>query len=587
MNAQTYSIAPRRAWLIVFALWTLAVAMSFVMVHGSLGQLNFNDPDDALRLMQVRDFLGGQSWFDVTQYRSNPPYGGPMHWSRLVDLPISVLILLFRPLVGAHMAEVIAVASVPALTLGGLYVVLFLSIRRLMGGRLAILTIALLSTALPILAQTSPLRIDHHAWQVVMIAIATGGLLMKDRRIGGIIAGLGMASGLHISSEGLPLAAWMGALFSLRFALEKAEWPRLIAYAAALCTGSAAFLLGTRGWQASLIPYCDAMSPVYLLPLAAVALTMLLCYSLLGDATPIRRLIVAGAAGVAGALTFLGNAGPCLKGPFETLDPLVYDFWYLNIKEGMPIWVQTPFVRALLLGSPVLGLAGYGLALHGETDKDRRKDWAMLTLMALGAFLVSLMVMRAMSAALLLALPGNAILFARLYKPIATMRLMPARVIATVSLAILTPTGLSVAAIALLDQKASSAKPATPILTADQIALLNTAPKGVILAPLDLGPMMLVHSHHTVVSTGHHRNAQVMSLVLHAFLASPQDARHYVLQTRADYVLVAPTLNESGNYEKRAPNGLGAQLLAGKVPPWLRRVPVPGMAMLTLYRVQK
>ena len=46
------------------------------------------------------DFLAGQSWFDVTQYRSNPPIGAPMHWSRLVDVPIAGLILLLAPFVG-------------------------------------------------------------------------------------------------------------------------------------------------------------------------------------------------------------------------------------------------------------------------------------------------------------------------------------------------------------------------------------------------------------------------------------------------------------------------------------------------------
>jgi len=43
--------------------------------------------DDAMRLVEVRDLLGGQSWFDLTQYRLAPPEGVRMHWSRLIDLP--------------------------------------------------------------------------------------------------------------------------------------------------------------------------------------------------------------------------------------------------------------------------------------------------------------------------------------------------------------------------------------------------------------------------------------------------------------------------------------------------------------------
>src|SRR5471030_1731840 len=51
--------------------------------------------DDAMRLTEVRDLLAGQSWFDLTQWRMNAPFGLPMHWSRLIDAPIASLILLF------------------------------------------------------------------------------------------------------------------------------------------------------------------------------------------------------------------------------------------------------------------------------------------------------------------------------------------------------------------------------------------------------------------------------------------------------------------------------------------------------------
>jgi len=52
--------------------------------------------DDAMRLAQVRDLLAGQSWYDLTQWRMNVPFGLPMHWSRLIDAPIAGLILIFR-----------------------------------------------------------------------------------------------------------------------------------------------------------------------------------------------------------------------------------------------------------------------------------------------------------------------------------------------------------------------------------------------------------------------------------------------------------------------------------------------------------
>jgi hypothetical protein len=33
-------------------------------------------------MMQVRALIKGQDWFDLRQYRLNPPFGADIHWSR-------------------------------------------------------------------------------------------------------------------------------------------------------------------------------------------------------------------------------------------------------------------------------------------------------------------------------------------------------------------------------------------------------------------------------------------------------------------------------------------------------------------------
>src|SRR2546423_9653800 len=45
--------------------------------------LTLADTDDAMRLAQLRDWLGGQSWFDLNQPRVAGGYES--HWSRLID----------------------------------------------------------------------------------------------------------------------------------------------------------------------------------------------------------------------------------------------------------------------------------------------------------------------------------------------------------------------------------------------------------------------------------------------------------------------------------------------------------------------
>ena len=93
------------------------------------------DTDDNMRIMQVRALLHGQGWYDLRNYRMNPPFGANIHWSRLVDLPIAGLILALRPFLGGAGAERWAVAIAPMLPYLLLLFSLALTARRLIGPR--------------------------------------------------------------------------------------------------------------------------------------------------------------------------------------------------------------------------------------------------------------------------------------------------------------------------------------------------------------------------------------------------------------------------------------------------------------------
>ena len=80
--------------------------------YGAIRIFALSDTDDNMRIMQVRGLLEGQGWYDLQQHRLA---GSNIHWSRLVDLPIVALKLIFTPLVGGRIAEQIAVAVAPLL----------------------------------------------------------------------------------------------------------------------------------------------------------------------------------------------------------------------------------------------------------------------------------------------------------------------------------------------------------------------------------------------------------------------------------------------------------------------------------------
>ncbi len=227
----------RNLWLLV-AGWLLAGVMLVLVSWQSISERQFPDPDDVMRLLQVRDWIGGQSWFDVTQHRLNPPQGVPMHWSRLVDIPIAAVILAVRPLVGQYSAETAALIAVPLLTLGIAMLLVQRVALNLMGSGTALLAALATPFSLGALKQMRPMRIDHHGWQIVLALVGTLAAMDSRPRRSGIIAGVAMAAWMNISIEGLPFAAAFGVLFGWQWLADSNATERLKCYLASLAASS-------------------------------------------------------------------------------------------------------------------------------------------------------------------------------------------------------------------------------------------------------------------------------------------------------------------------------------------------------------
>ena len=106
------------------------------------------DTDDNMRMMQVRGLLDGQGWYDLSQYRLNPPVGADIHWSRLVDLPIAGAEAAAHAASSAGaIAEQVAVAVAPLLPMLVAMAALAVTARRLIAPHAFALAIALLACA--------------------------------------------------------------------------------------------------------------------------------------------------------------------------------------------------------------------------------------------------------------------------------------------------------------------------------------------------------------------------------------------------------------------------------------------------------
>ena len=77
----------------------LFIAADLIIKNWTATGLTLSDTDDAMRLVQMRDFLAGQGWFDLREPRLGPTLGYESHWSRLIDAGLAGLFVLFHQFV--------------------------------------------------------------------------------------------------------------------------------------------------------------------------------------------------------------------------------------------------------------------------------------------------------------------------------------------------------------------------------------------------------------------------------------------------------------------------------------------------------
>lgn len=577
----------------VLPAWIFTAIIIVVVGWRHLVDIHFPDPDDVLRMVQVRDWLNGQAWFDVTQHRMNVPDGAPMHWSRLVDLPIALVLLLLRPVLGYKQAEIGAAIVVPLTTLLILMTVLAVFANRLFGRGVALFTCLAAGFTLPIIKQLQPYRVDHHGWQLVCTAVVMLGMLDSHARRGGWIIGAVMATSLIISMEGLPLALGTITLLGLAWVLRREadqDGVRLESAAIALAVVSALLWSLTRFPQGA-AAWCDALSVFHLAAFAAAAVGVAVTRRVASRAGP-QFLGLAATAIISAAILALA-APQCVDGAFNDLPPLVKEYWYRNVAEGLPIWDQGLLSIWHLVA--FLPLALLGLAMLWREYPERRGDWATLGGLLAAATLVTVFVSRAGGTAAVIAVPMAAFAAHRLFSRARRLESTGLRIAATaLSLLLLLPG----AALGPLVPVKDAAETESIGETADEDSCL--LPRRVrlvgavlddlgdardVLAPLDISPALLFATDATVVASGHHRNKAAMNDVIRFWIRSPQEAEAIIQKRGIEYVLYCPGAAEPRLYSARSPNGMMAQLMAGHPPAWLQELQDPRLGPIRLYRV--
>lgn len=573
------------AVLLVWAAWAL-LRVALLPVTG----WNPSDPDDFMRLLEVRDWLNGQPWYDVTQYRMDPPHGASMHWSRLVDLPIAALILAFGTVMPQAQAELWAMVWVPLLyLLPALFALRALALRLGLTGLALVYTLVLLPLFPMLPNNFGPMRIDHHTAQSVAAVVCGALLIHAASRRAAIFCGIVGAAWIALSLEALPLLAVLGGLYGLRYWLRGDR--SLAWYLGALALAAPLLSLATRPLSVFAEPYCDIVRPGHM---AVFGLAALIAWGLKfgpGQAGAKGRFIGLVLIPLAcGPLAFL-SLGTCAADPLGALDPLLKTYWHSFILEGVPIWRQPPSVAVMLLWTVILVPVGWWLARKQGLATGRQEvNWTLLALYALAAGGYSLLVMREALAAQLLAIPFAALLLAHLLPRARAIKSAMPRIAATLgALALATPTFGSAVLKPFGDMTWQDARRnvawANSSGPACDYASLNALPPSHLFAPLDHGPEILAKTPHSVVMSGYHRNQAKMVDVVRAFTGDPRAAEAIVRRNHAVYVLACSSGKDIAVFRTARPDNLANLLVEGRVPAWLE--PVPGFAgSLRVYRVK-
>jgi hypothetical protein len=572
----------------------LAAVWLFGFLQAVIGAWNLSgaklvDGDDALRLLQVRDFLAGQGWFDLHQPRLGL-LGYDSHWSRLIDAGLAGSVSLFGLFVDRAAAEALTTIVWPLLwllpTMGAAAAIAW----RIGGREAAVIALLLCVFGLPGFQQFKPGRIDHHNVQIALAVLTVAATVWSDRvRWAAYAAGLLSALALAIGLEGLPFFALAAAAFGLRYAAEPATAPALWAYGISLAVGATvAFFISVAPahWTQSV---CDQIAINFVVP-AVIGGIGLAAASLSADARLSLRAAAVAAAGGAAFALFVLFEPPCLAGPYSLVGPGVAPILFAEVAEmqSLPGLLRGDIAAGVATAAfPAAGLvAGLFLALRTWRDPDHA------VLIAGAASLIGCAVtfdaFKGYPYALWCGVPLVAAAALDLCRRVGITGLFPR----FAALLLVTPVSISLGAMTIA-ATASGANMFNDV-TVDRRACvqkesyesLARLPKGLVVAnELEWGSYLLLWTPHAVLGAPYHRLSEGI-LLTHRVFASPPDEAHAILtRVHADYLVTCGPRGAAGMRDDQRAASLWTSLSAGRLPPWLEPVAGTEREPITVYRV--
>ena len=568
--------------LLCFALsWSSAAAIWHTGTYA--------DTDDAMRMVQVRAWMAGQGWFDLAAHRLDPPQGVFMHWSRVVDVPLAILIRGFELVTTQAQAESLARLVFPLGLQAGFVAAMIFTGRVLCGPAGGLPAMVLAVTSCIEFGQFVPGRIDHHAPQITLLVLMTGcaaDAILRGRRNAALWSAVLIAVSLAISLENLPFIAVIITALALSWAAQgEARGAMLRGFGIGLAVAVAVVFAATVApWRYGIVTP-DALSLPHLLACLMGGTALALLPSLETWArTPVRRTIVAAAAGLLVAGFVVALCPGVLSSPYAQLDAVVRSVWLARVTEALPLTTAVrlhPQAATLIVAPLLVGLTG-GIVASFVEQGVRRGVWIVVSTLTLVGLAGAMWEVRVVSSATPLGLLAGVWAYATLTRPVSGEK--PALIDALrAALALLLFAPMAWVIVPTPEESPTTSKAAQDAeacRSPDHLTPLAALAPGTMFASIDSGSHLLVHTGLSVIGAPYHRNNHGNRAIIDGFSAEGDDAKRIVGATGARYVALCPGQVQAEALTKRNPNGLAAQILAGRAPAWLEKIELPGTPYL-------
>lgn len=558
------------------------------------------DNDDVMRLVQVRDLLDGQGWFDLMQYRLGLEGGTLMHWSRLVDLPIAALILLFGLVFDQQRAEMLALAVWPLLLILPLMAAMGLAGRRMGGPHVMHIAMGLTALLVATGNRFLPGAIDHHNVQLVLLA-ALAAMLLDDRNRPSsmALAGIAAALALAVGAETTPLVMTACAIVAVNWAVIGRDFAAAAgAFSVSLILSITALFFATTPPHLYGVVACDSLSIAYY-GLASIGGMLLLASVTLGARLGVRgRFAVLAGDGMLLVLAAMSLAPECLRSPLADLDPMLKSLWLDRVVEAQSAWDQLRQEPGLFGAFYAVGIFAMAVCVSRIVLHDRVRTHAALLALIAVAWVVALVQVRGAIFANLLGVLPLALLIGQLRRAanrepenmgfsfafVMTVLLSVPNVWAFFG--VMSTEGTAGLMNRLRNVVPQVAGPSTDCNSDRALRQLASLPEATVAAPSDSGASILRFTHHRVLAAPYHRNQGGMLTELHIGLSQSDEAPAFLRGSGTTVIAFCPSDSQTKMLIDTKPDGLYAALERGEIPSYLKPMPAGEQSGFTVYQVE-